>query len=78
MHLAWMTTPRNQGGIEGLKFPLLADYNKINAIKYRVLVPMIIMDDVIEPGKALRGLFIIDDNNIVRYQMSMTCPWAEV
>ena len=27
VHLAWTNTPRNQGGIGKLKFPLLADVN---------------------------------------------------
>jgi alkyl hydroperoxide reductase subunit AhpC len=38
-HLAWMSTPKVKGGIQGLKFPLLADLNKGTAHKYGVLVP---------------------------------------
>ena len=28
-HLAWINTPRNKGGLGGLKYPLLADITKV-------------------------------------------------
>lgn len=57
-HLAWINLPRKQGGLGGLKYPLLADFNKTAAEDYGVLVN--------NAGIALRGLFIIDPNGIVR------------
>ncbi|XP_046362388.2 peroxiredoxin-like [Haliotis rufescens] len=57
-HLAWINTPRKQGGLGGLKYPLLADFKKSVARDYGVLVE--------DMGVALRGLFIIDPAGIVR------------
>ena len=56
-HLAWINTPRNQGGLGNINFPLLADLNKQIAWDYGVL-----LDD----GIAARGLFIIDDQGILQ------------
>ena len=51
-HLAWINTPRKEGGLGGLSYPLAADFNKEISRAYDVLVE--------EQGLALRGLFIID------------------
>jgi peroxiredoxin (alkyl hydroperoxide reductase subunit C) len=59
-HNAWIKTPRKEGGIHGLKFPLLADINKTIASDYGVLMP--------NAGVALRGLFIIDPDGVLQYQ----------
>ncbi|XP_063989162.1 peroxiredoxin 2-like [Diachasmimorpha longicaudata] len=58
-HLAWINTPRKQGGLGGdLGYPLLSDFNKQIAASYGVLLD--------EPGVALRGLFIIDREGVLR------------
>jgi alkyl hydroperoxide reductase subunit AhpC len=57
-HLAWTQTARKQGGIEGIKIPLLADVSHKIADDYGVLL---------EGGIALRGLFIIDPKGNVRH-----------
>lgn len=57
-HLAWINMPRKDGGLGGLKYPLLSDFNKSIARDYGVLVE--------NAGLALRGLFIIDPNGVVR------------
>lgn len=57
-HLAWINTPRKQGGLGGLKYPLLADFNKCISKDYGVLLE--------DQGIALRGLFIIDPAGVVR------------
>jgi len=57
-HLAWINLPRKQGGLGGLKYPLLSDFCKNISRDYGVLVE--------NDGLALRGLFIIDPNGIVR------------
>lgn len=59
-HNAWVKTSRKEGGIQGLKYPLLADINKTIAGDYGVLLPA---------GIALRGLFIIDPEGILQYQV---------
>ncbi len=56
-HLAWKNTPRNQGGLGEIDFPLLADLNKQAAANYEVLL---------EDGIAARGVFIIDEKGILQ------------
>ena len=56
-HLAWI----KRGDLGDLKFPLLADFNKATARNYGILQD--------EAGVALRGLFIIDPNGILQYQV---------
>jgi peroxiredoxin 2/4 len=59
-HFAWVTTPKAQGGIEGVKYPLLSDIHRTIARDYDVL-----NDD----GVAYRGLFLIDKKGTVRHQL---------
>jgi len=58
-HLAWVNTPRNEGGLGTLRYPLVADFTKKIAADYGVLL---------EGGMALRGLFIINPEGQVVYQ----------
>ncbi|CAF4155515.1 unnamed protein product [Rotaria magnacalcarata] len=37
-HLAWINTPRKQGGLGGLKYPLLSDFSKEISRRYGVLL----------------------------------------
>ena len=60
-HRAWLQTPRDKGGVEGLKFPLGADITKKMSKDYGVLI-----DD---KGIALRGLFVIDPEGVLRYKV---------
>nr|CAD7413438.1 unnamed protein product [Timema poppensis] len=57
-HLAWMNTPRKEGGLGKLKIPLLSDLTHKISKDYGVF-----LDDL---GHTLRGLFIIDDRGILR------------
>ena len=59
-HLTWLKTPKKVGGIENVTYPLLSDINKSMALAYNVL-----SDD--EDKVALRGLFILDRDNIVQH-----------
>lgn len=65
-HFAWLNTPINKGGIEGVKYPLVADLNKNIARDYDVLIP--------QEGVAYRGLFLIDKKGIVRHQVINDLP----
>ena len=58
-HLAWRNTPRKQGGIGEITYPLVSDLDKSISRKYGVLVE--------KPGIALRGLFIIDKLGKIRH-----------
>eukprot|EP01004_Peranema_trichophorum_P008918 NODE_7667_length_753_cov_71.480952_g7053_i0.p1 GENE.NODE_7667_length_753_cov_71.480952_g7053_i0~~NODE_7667_length_753_cov_71.480952_g7053_i0.p1 ORF type:complete len:195 (-),score=39.43 NODE_7667_length_753_cov_71.480952_g7053_i0:112-696(-) len=57
-HLAWINTDRKKGGLGEMKIPLVADLTKSISRDYGVLIE--------EAGIALRGLFIIDPNQVVR------------
>ena len=60
-HRAWLQTPRDKGGVEGLRFPLAADITKQMSRNYDVLIE--------DRGIALRGLFLIDPEVILRYKV---------
>ncbi len=64
-HLAWRNTPRSQGGLGEIRYPLLSDLDKKIAEAYGVLLP---------GGIALRGLFLIDKQGIVRHQVVNDLP----
>ena len=57
-HIAWRRTPRENGGIGQIRFPLVADLDKSIARSYGVLL---------NDSVALRGLFLIDREGIVRH-----------
>jgi len=57
-HLAWINTPRKDGGIGKTNFPLVSDLTKKISRDYDVLME--------EEGHSLRGLFVIDDKGILR------------
>ena len=65
-HLAWKNTPRNQGGIGPIKYPLVADLTKQIAKDYGVLLEA--------GGVALRGLFLIDKAGVVRHALINDLP----
>ncbi|XP_034837206.1 peroxiredoxin-2-like [Maniola hyperantus] len=64
-HLAWVNTPRKDGGLGKIDIPLLADYQKQISKDYDVLL---------DQGFALRGLFIIDRNGILRHMSINDLP----
>ena len=63
-HFAWKNTPLNKGGIGNIQFPLVADLTKKIASDYGILYN----------GVALRGLFLIDGNGIVRHAVINDLP----
>ncbi len=74
VHLAWLTTAKNKGGIEGVKYPLVADVTKTVAHNYGVLAGDWSYNEQEEltfeggPGVAFRGTFFIDKEGIVRHE----------
>jgi len=57
-HLAWKRTRVEDGGIGRIRYPLVSDINKEISSSYGVLL---------DEGVALRGLFLIDREGIVRH-----------
>lgn len=78
-HFAWLSTAKNKGGINGVKYPLVADFTKTIAANYEVLAGDF---DYNETGEfvfngnpvAYRGLFLIDKNGVVRHQLINDLP----
>ncbi len=64
-HLAWKNTAINDGGIGNVQFPLVADLDKSIADDYGVLLDM---------GIALRGLYLIDKEGVIRHQLINDLP----
>ena len=58
VHFAWRNTPVNEGGIGQVSFPMVSDITKQISRDYDVLFGGAV---------ALRGSFIIDENQIVRH-----------
>ncbi|MES2997243.1 MAG: peroxiredoxin [Verrucomicrobiota bacterium] len=78
-HWAWLQTPRQQGGIQGVTYPLVADINKTISEDYDVLAGGFEEDEegnVNVTGElvAYRGLFLIDQSGIVRHQVVNDMP----
>jgi peroxiredoxin (alkyl hydroperoxide reductase subunit C) len=65
-HLAWLKTPKVKGGIEGIKYPLVADMTKSIARKFGVLKE--------DEGIAYRGLFLLDREGIIRHLIINDLP----
>jgi peroxiredoxin (alkyl hydroperoxide reductase subunit C) len=64
-HAAWKRTSVDDGGIGPIRFPLVADLSKDIARSYGVL-----LDDEV----ALRGLFLIDREGVVRHALVNDLP----
>ncbi len=71
-HWAWLNTDKNNGGIKGVKYPLVADLSKTIAENFGVLAGEYDFD---EEGNsvfkgapvAYRGTFLIDKAGVVRH-----------
>lgn len=57
-HFAWKSTPVNKGGIGNVQFPIISDITKKISNDYGVLF---------NESVALRGLFLIDREGVVRH-----------
>lgn len=78
-HWAWLNTPKDKGGIQGVAYPLVSDLSKTISTNYDVLAGNY---DYNEDGEmtfeggpvAYRGLFLIDKQGIVRHQVINDLP----
>ena len=78
-HWKWLQTPQKEGGIQGVKYPLVSDQSLMISSNYDVLAGGV---DYTEEGEevfvgapqAYRGLFLIDKQGIVRHQVVNDMP----
>jgi peroxiredoxin (alkyl hydroperoxide reductase subunit C) len=64
-HFAWKNTAVENGGIGNIRYPLVADLNKSIAKDYGILL---------DESVALRGLFLIDKEGMVRHSVINDLP----
>jgi len=60
-HRAWLKTPQDKNGIEGVKYPIASDVGGKLARAYNILVE--------DANIALRGLFIINPEGVLQYSV---------
>lgn len=78
-HWGWLQVPKAKGGIEGVKYPIIADTDKTISAAYDVLDGEYDYDmegNLVASGQmiAYRGLFLIDKNGIVMHQLVNNFP----
>jgi len=78
-HWKWLQSELKEGGIKGVKYPLVADLSKTISENYDVLAGYYDYDDnsqsvFIGTPQAYRGLFLIDKEGTVRHQLINDMP----
>ena len=73
-HWKWLQTPRKDGGINGVRYPIVADHALTISMQYDVLAGDYQTDNSGNPvfvgsPEAYRGLFLIDKEGFVRHQL---------
>lgn len=77
-HWGWLQLPKNQGGIKGVTYPIVADTSKTISDAFGVLAGEYEYDEnglcATGPMIAYRGLFLIDKEGIVQHQLVNNLP----
>jgi peroxiredoxin (alkyl hydroperoxide reductase subunit C) len=78
-HWGWLQVPKNKGGIEGVKYPIVADTSKTISEAFGVLAGEYEYDmegslTASGPMIAYRGLFLINKEGIVMHQLVNMFP----
>lgn len=78
-HWKWLQTPQNQGGIQGVKYPIISDQTLMVSKNYDVLAGDTDYNDegeeiFVGAPQAYRGLFLIDKEGVVRHQVVNDMP----
>jgi peroxiredoxin (alkyl hydroperoxide reductase subunit C) len=60
-HRAWLKTPQDKNGIEGVKYPIASDVGGKLARQFNILVE--------DANVALRGLFIVNPEGVLQYSV---------
>lgn len=78
-HWGWLQMSKDNGGIQGVTYPVVADTNKTISHNFDVLTGEFFYDDegmLQATGElvAYRGLFLIDKEGVVRHQIVNDLP----
>ena len=78
-HWGWLQMSKEDGGIQGITYPIVADTNKTISTNFDVIAGSFFYnenDQLEAEGEmvAYRGLFLIDKNGVVRHQLVNDMP----
>ena len=78
-HWGWLQVPKAQGGIQGVKYPIVADTTKTISMNFDALFGEYEVDENNQlvangPMIAFRALYLIDKNGVVRHQLINDLP----
>jgi peroxiredoxin (alkyl hydroperoxide reductase subunit C) len=78
-HWGWLQMDKNNGGIKGITYPIVADTTKTISLSYGTLSGDYDVDDdgnliATGPMIAFRGLYLIDKHGVVRHQLINDLP----
>jgi peroxiredoxin (alkyl hydroperoxide reductase subunit C) len=78
-HWGWLQMPKASGGIQGVKYPIVADTTKTISMNFDVLFGEYELDDdnrlvANGPMIAFRGLYLIDKKGVVRHMLINDLP----
>jgi len=78
-HWGWLQMPKAQGGIQGVKYPIVADTTKTISMNFDVLSGDYEVDEnnaliATGPMIAFRGLFLIDKKGVIRHLLINDLP----
>lgn len=78
-HWGWLQVPKAKGGIQGVKYPIVADTTKTISMNFDVLSGEYEVNEQNQlvatgPMIAFRGLFLIDKKGVVRHALINDTP----
>jgi peroxiredoxin (alkyl hydroperoxide reductase subunit C) len=68
VHFAWLTTPKENGGIEGVTFPLISDSNR------QLAGTLEILNDVEDDFVSYRATYLIDEEGVIFHESVNDMP----
>ncbi|MES2747700.1 MAG: peroxiredoxin [Bacteroidota bacterium] len=80
VHFAWLNTPKNNGGIEGVKYPLLADTTRNLSIALDILDAEFVYDEELDEeliagsNVTYRATYLIDETGKIFHESVNDMP----
>jgi peroxiredoxin (alkyl hydroperoxide reductase subunit C) len=68
VHFAWLTTPKDNGGIEGVTFPLISDSNR------QLAGTLEILNDINDDFVSYRATYLIDESGTIFHESVNDMP----
>lgn len=74
VHFAWLNTAKDNGGIEGVRFPLLADSTRKLAQELDILDYDLFEEESTGDNVTYRATYLIDEDGVVFHESINTMP----